>query len=111
MAGGHWFGLQVVAWSGMLINYSSEVGLVEAVDQTFDGQHPCGLCVAIKTAQEETPELPATVNLRPLTAVLLSADIQERFRNGLPKGVDFPLPTDENAEARSIRPASPPPRV
>lgn len=51
----HWALLQTVAWTGMLITYASDASLKEAVAKTFDGQHPCALCKAIKkgSAEEE----------------------------------------------------------
>jgi hypothetical protein len=32
----------------MLVEYSKRVSLTEAVAQTFDGQHPCDLCHAVR---------------------------------------------------------------
>lgn len=43
--------LQTVAWTGMLVNYSQDRSLSEAANMTFDGEHPCGLCCAIKKAK------------------------------------------------------------
>lgn len=47
--------LQVVAWGGMLIRYSQEAPLREAVSKTFDGEHPCELCLAIREEVQEMP--------------------------------------------------------
>ena len=47
--------LQVVAWSGMLVGYSREAPLREAVVKTFDGAHPCKLCCAIRKEIEKIP--------------------------------------------------------
>ena len=43
----HWTFLQAVAWAGMIVSYSQEAPLGEAVVKTFDGQHPCTLCKQI----------------------------------------------------------------
>ena len=43
----HWSFFQVVAWTGMVISYSQNASLTEAVSKTFDGQHPCKLCKQI----------------------------------------------------------------
>src|SRR5437867_4285298 len=43
----HWAFLQAVAWAGMVISYSQDAPLTEAVVKTFDGQHPCKLCKQI----------------------------------------------------------------
>lgn len=37
----------------MLISYSAEEGWIEGARQTFDGEHPCDLCVAIANAKEQ----------------------------------------------------------
>jgi hypothetical protein len=43
--------MQVVAWTGMLITYNREAELSQAVAMTFDGEHPCEMCKAIKAEQ------------------------------------------------------------
>lgn len=47
LAGGPWGLLQVVAWTQMLADYSREKGLVQAVKETFDGEHPCAMCLRL----------------------------------------------------------------
>lgn len=42
--GAHWMFLQSVAWVGMVVNYSHDASLSEALSKTFDGKHPCCLC-------------------------------------------------------------------
>ncbi|MCC6234859.1 MAG: hypothetical protein IT580_19610, partial [Verrucomicrobiales bacterium] len=42
----HWAVLQGVAWTGMLVTYSRDASLAEAVSRTLDGEHPCALCRA-----------------------------------------------------------------
>jgi len=46
--GPHWALLQTFAWTGMLISHSHGASLKEAIAKTFDGQHPCGLCLFIE---------------------------------------------------------------
>ena len=54
IAGGHWAVLQTVAWAGMLRDYTLKTGSVAAaVEQTFDGQHPCELCLQIAAAKQQ----------------------------------------------------------
>jgi hypothetical protein len=49
----HWAALQTVAWGTMLAaNLSNQQSLTEAVSQTFDGEHPCPLCRAIKAGKK-----------------------------------------------------------
>ena len=52
--GGHWAALQVTAWVGMLVKYSQAEGVQVGISKTFDGKHPCDLCVSIaKNTQTE----------------------------------------------------------
>ena len=44
----HWAFLQTVAWTGMIASYSQDSSLSEAIFKTFDGAHPCKLCIAIE---------------------------------------------------------------
>lgn len=52
IAGGHWAVLQSVAWAQMLTDYARASGsVVTAVEQTFDGEHPCDLCRRIASGR------------------------------------------------------------
>lgn len=51
LVGGHWALLQTVAWGGMMVKYSARAGLWVGLQETFDGEHPCPLCLALKKAQ------------------------------------------------------------
>lgn len=55
MLGGHWFALQSVAWARMLVDFSKTDSFSKAVEKTFDGKHPCKMCLGIREgrAQEE----------------------------------------------------------
>ena len=54
ISGGHWAALQVTAWVGMLVKYSQAEGVQVGISKTFDGKHPCDLCVSIaKNTQTE----------------------------------------------------------
>jgi hypothetical protein len=46
--GGHWLALQSLAWARMIRDYSRHESLVSAISKTFDGKHPCKLCLAIQ---------------------------------------------------------------
>jgi hypothetical protein len=59
IAGGHWAVVQTVAWGQMLRDYSQRTGSVlTAVEQTFDGQHPCDLCRGIASAKAQAGDAP-----------------------------------------------------
>jgi hypothetical protein len=53
MLGGHWMALQSVAWVGMVIDYSKDAPLSVAIEKTFDGEHPCGLCQTVSKGRNE----------------------------------------------------------
>jgi hypothetical protein len=71
----HWGLLQTVAWTGMLINNSRAGPFKEAVSKTFDGEHPCCLCKAIKQGRAEERK-----------------QRQQKPENGLK--IEFPLPAE-----------------
>jgi len=58
--GFHWALFQSVAWVGMVLNYSQDATLKEALTKTFDGKHPCALCKEIakgKRSEKKTEQL------------------------------------------------------
>ena len=57
LIGGHWAVLQATAWFGMLVKYSEADGVEVGISKTFDGKHPCDLCLSIaKKKQTENKE-------------------------------------------------------
>lgn len=50
-SGGHWAVVQSVAWTRMLVEDASGSSLAQAIQKTFDGQHPCDLCKSIASAK------------------------------------------------------------
>jgi hypothetical protein len=51
--------VQVVAWAGMLVSRTVEQGWTTAVDTTFDGNHPCSMCLAAASLKQvEAGSLP-----------------------------------------------------
>ena len=61
--GGHWAFLQSVAWTSMLTEHLRSESLTMAMENTFDGQHPCKLCCAIRAAKkaEKKTEFPVSL--------------------------------------------------
>jgi hypothetical protein len=45
----NWMSIQCIAWGYMVLKYSQNASWSNAINKTFDGQHPCQLC---KIAQE-----------------------------------------------------------
>ena len=56
MMGGHWLALQSVAWARMLADFSRTDSFPEAIGKTFDGKHPCKLCLSIREGRQQEEE-------------------------------------------------------
>jgi len=50
--GAHWLLLQSVAWVGIIVSCSQTAPLTEAISMTFDGEHPCKLCIVVKEGKK-----------------------------------------------------------
>jgi hypothetical protein len=103
--------LQIVAWTGMALDYSARYGLADGLQRTFDGEHPCDLCTKITEVRKEQTGsssailLPPTklVCLEPVTANLPTSPLRkEPHRYFIRLGALAP---------RSEAPPSPPPRT
>jgi hypothetical protein len=53
MNGGHWMALQSVAWARMIVVFSQRAPLKTALARTFDGQHPCSLCLQVQKGWQQ----------------------------------------------------------
>lgn len=109
IAGGHWGAWQMVAWAGMLWNYTQEDGsLLSGVRKTFDGENPCAMCESIKTAKENEQAKPVTLvsskKIEAFPAPLRAALPQRECRE-----LAFEIPADVTAEVRSEAPPAPVP--
>jgi hypothetical protein len=110
VSGAHWLVLQTAAWTGMIVVRSQTAGVGEAVRTTFDGQHPCRLCVAVNEGQQqEREEMPLIV-----TQALAKANFLQ------PQVVKAPEPfvtmisygsMECRGAARGETPPTPPPRL
>ena len=71
----HWALVQGIAWAEMFIDFASEGSVIEAVEKTFDGQHPCPLCAKVKEGNRDSkdPQSPQEDDaVKELDAVLVS---------------------------------------
>ncbi len=110
--GGHWMALQSVAWARMLVTYSQQADIVTALEQTFDGAHPCPMCKKIgqdraQERQEQPAGAPSSSRAVPETLCLAAG--QEiplvPVRIAFVRLPDFAVPAD-----RAQPPPTPPPR-
>ncbi|MFM7606103.1 MAG: hypothetical protein ACKO8Z_13025 [Prosthecobacter sp.] len=108
--GMHWAVLQGVAWSGMFLSNLNQGSVTEAVGKTFDGEHPCPLCLAVKEGQkkEKDDSKPLTAkSVKKFEAVLVA---EKRLVAPAAQIRSFPWLVS-SLEGRSERPSMPPPRV
>ena len=108
--GMHWAVLQGVAWAGMFVANLDEGSVTEAVKKTFDGEHPCPLCLAIQEGQkkEKDDSKPLTVkSVKKFEAVLVA---ETRLVTPPAQIRSFPRLVS-SFEEWSERPSMPPPRV
>lgn len=102
-----WLVVQSAAWVGMVVSFSKETTLRQAVVMTFDGRHPCDWCKAAQRG-ESTQKKENAGN--PTVKMVLAAPEAEPF---------VFVPNDSDAEPapgfvfvrRSHPPPSPPPRA
>ena len=108
--------LQVVAWTGMIVSLTAGRGVAAAVESTFDGEHPCPLCNALKevkpSGQEQQPVAPdGLITKLKLKDMLRSEDlVVKALAAFLP---ECPAPATDpvmRGMSRSDAPAVPPPQ-
>jgi len=107
-SGAQWFMLQSVAWTEMLIRYSQETTLTDAVGKTFDGEHPCPLCLRVAKADTKQTLGDATApSWESIKGVLCRATVA---RQPAWQRFDYPAFMAQ-APARFALPLTPPPRA
>jgi hypothetical protein len=109
-SGTHWVALQAVAFGGMVVRYSQDAPLGQAIAKTFDGKHPCPLCHAVqKGRQDEEKRRPIQApEARFEFCPLASAEVSNQ-----PSFGQFQLPeiTTGAWHRRATPPPRPPPRT
>ena len=106
-SGAHWIALQSVAWATMLVDYSREASLVVAVERTFDGEHPCALCLTVKDGERQQKNQQAAQPVPAIKGILAPV-----LRVTSPTFVFTSHPRFEEAAERLVHsPPVPPPRL
>ena len=106
--GAHWAFLQSVAWVGMIFDYSSEAGLRQGIEMTFDGDHPCKLCKLVRESTREKQEQPV-LKLEIKVDKSLPAELATWTRTELCQTLALP-PCPPLTGRISSQPPTPPPR-
>ena len=107
---GHWAVLQTVAWTRMLADFSRTASFETAIVKTFDGQHPCKMCVQIKQGKDaenaDGKDLPLKQVSLKIDFFLAPAELLLAALVRPPPG----HPADMTAPSRPSLPSVPPPR-
>ncbi len=109
-SGGHWVVLQTVAFGSMVVRYSQDGSLGEALAKTFDGKHPCPLCHAVQRGRQQEEKQRPALGLDPQRELALPESVLrppapppgERRLLAPPLRVWHPL---------ALAPPKPPPRL
>lgn len=109
--GWHWAVLQTAAWAGMFFERVQSQSVAMALEQTFDGEHPCPVCLLVREGRKAsatddatpTPARPVKLDLcvplTPAATVEVSAAAPGEY------------PPASQPPARPRRPSVPPPRA
>lgn len=118
MAGGHLAAWQTIAWAKMLRDSAERTGsLAVAVEQTFDGQHPCELCLQIAAvkgqegkAQKDATRAPQIGKAEKNDKATLPELNLPPARTVVARG-GWPSPSFLAGPSRREQPPTPPPRA
>ena len=116
LIGGPYCLVQVYAWANMLVSYSQEGSLSQAVTDTFSGEKPCCLCKDIAAAKESDPGSGQEKAPLAQQSAKLFQDLFPPSHPALrdPFSTPFPhpgfAPVAQSASPPTCGPPSPPPR-
>jgi hypothetical protein len=102
----HWIALQSLAWTSMLVQYSKCARLGQAIEQTFNGAHPCALCHVVNkgTASQKKSNTQSSVSKIDILCVARTLPF-------LPASIPFDyVARNSSLDEFGYSPPSPPPR-
>ncbi len=98
----------------MLIDYSQGRSLVEAAEMTFDGEHPCSMCLALEETRKEEGKDPVPRPERSIERHELfpQQEVIPKKRRSIVTANSPPSPTRLLGNCRFVPElATPPPRL
>jgi hypothetical protein len=99
--------LQSAAWIGMMITYSQQAPLHEALVKTFDGKHPCSLCKKIGGERKAQHKSDRQFEFKKLELI----SVGQVFLPTPPCFFQKPISGNEKAPELCESPPVPPPRA
>ncbi|MEO8206151.1 MAG: hypothetical protein ABI615_08215 [Chthoniobacterales bacterium] len=109
IVGGHWAVLQTIAWANMIRTYSQDASLQVAIEKTFDGEHPCSMCMTVSEGRAKEEKAPATVKVEKKAEVFVLA-VTATLQKPDSKDFSYPRLVFRKFVGRSDVPPSPVPR-
>lgn len=115
LCGGHLGVAQMIAWAGMLRDYTAEKGFAQGVRETFDDEHPCAMCHKIAQAKQQEGRknplpLEKTEKISKWVTAEVDAEVPAPLWNFRASPDRFVEPA-QRALVRSTEPPVPPPRA
>ena len=104
--GMHWAFFQSMAWVGMVVSYSQDATLKEALVKTFDGKHPCALCKEIAKGKQSEKKSEFSVELKKFECLA----VETKFSFMAPGHFWWLLDTEDGLKSEPLIPPTPPPR-
>lgn len=107
----HWAVLQSAAWVSMVVVYSQDASLGEALEKTFDGEHPCPLCKIVESGTKSDDQDSRKAEVTKVKKLDLMLAAVESLVVPVSKDVPDYLPPSLRLSLREDSPPLPPPRV
>jgi hypothetical protein len=105
---GHWFALQSVAWLTMAVQFARTDPLDVALEKTFGGSHPCGLCKTVEAGRKSEQKRPV---LKAEAKLEFCFNRQAVTVQAPPLEAQSILDLDSFPVSRTEAPPTPPPRL
>lgn len=103
--------LQAVAWSGMFLKNTQALSLQDALEETFNPEKPCPLCLAVQGARSNDGKQDVPVEKQSSVKITLFTAGAELYYLGVPV-IPWDMPVSERGpDTVRFRPPFPPPRV
>jgi len=103
----HWALLQSVAWVGMVVTYSQDSTLSEAIQKTFGGNYPCKMCTEIAKAKKTEKKSDVQIEGKKLEFF----DVREVYVFIPPQLFYLLNAGNDSALPVAVKPPVPPPRA
>jgi hypothetical protein len=110
----HWTVLQSAAWVSMVVSFSQEGTMLDALEKTFDGEHPCPLCKVVERGTAESGDdddtSSRTSSKKEIKKIDLLAEMPLNIQFfGSRMSMDYSISSDV-AQSRALEPSVPPPQ-